>query len=214
MRLSGRRRVNRSSSCPTIGAGIISPASVQIIEVVIYSAPDDHFAGGVQNCGVRISPIRRIRSARRCPAIGAGIVFAAGVNSRRKTFTITAPDNHFGPRPYCSVARSRAGRAGAVCKCPGICGRIVPPARVQKRIVTLPAPYDHLTAGPDCRVLIPGFGWSSGGCPGVRRACSAIVYFRKAIAGVHRDVCSGRIAFRSCQPGLQWFLWPRHCCEL
>ena len=41
---SGRGRVSRAGGCPTIGGGIVSPASVQTARYT--STPDDHFAAG------------------------------------------------------------------------------------------------------------------------------------------------------------------------
>ena len=63
--LSGRRRVGGAGGCPTVGAGIVSPASVQIAAII--SAPDDHFTAG-PDC--RVSFVRKERcSGGSCPGI-------------------------------------------------------------------------------------------------------------------------------------------------
>ena len=41
---SGSGRVGRAGGCPTVGTGIISPAGVQKVVVLIYAAPDDDAA--------------------------------------------------------------------------------------------------------------------------------------------------------------------------
>ena len=74
---SGRGRVDRAGGCPTIRAGIVSPASVRKV-VDIISAPDDHFTAG-PDCRVNDSAVGALVSAGGCPTIRAGIVFPAGV---------------------------------------------------------------------------------------------------------------------------------------
>ena len=76
---SGSGRVGGAGGCPTIGAGIVSPAGVQIAASVI-SAPDDHFAAG-PHCRVSESASRRVGGAGGCPTVRAGIVSAAGVQA-------------------------------------------------------------------------------------------------------------------------------------
>ena len=76
--LSGSGRVGGAGGCPTIGAGIVSPAGVQIANAV--SAPDDHFAAG-PHCRVTVSGSGRVGRAGGRPTIGVGIVSAAGVQT-------------------------------------------------------------------------------------------------------------------------------------
>jgi hypothetical protein len=58
---SSRGRVNSGSIYPTVGAGIVSTASIKNADTV--SAPDDHFAAG-PHCRVKESPNRRVRDFR------------------------------------------------------------------------------------------------------------------------------------------------------
>ena len=51
--VSGSGRVGGAGGCPTVGAGIVSPAGVQKAAAII-SAPDDHFAAG-PDCRVHVS---------------------------------------------------------------------------------------------------------------------------------------------------------------
>ncbi len=55
--------------------------------------------------------------------------------------------------PDCGVPLSASGRIGGACGCPTICAGIVSPAGVQIRVAAPPAPDNHFTAGPDCRVI-------------------------------------------------------------
>ena len=74
---SGGGRVSSAGGCPTVCAGIVSAAGVQIAADII-SAPDDHFAAG-PDCRVNESGSGRVGGAGGCPTIGAGIISAAGV---------------------------------------------------------------------------------------------------------------------------------------
>ena len=79
MKLSGSGRIGSAGGCPTIGAGIVSPASVKNVgAVIIGAAPDDHFTAG-PHCRVSVSTSGRIGSAGGCPTVGAGIVSPASV---------------------------------------------------------------------------------------------------------------------------------------
>src|SRR4029077_19484348 len=95
----------------TVGARIISPASVQIFENESrsVSAPDDHFTAG-PDCSVAPSGIGRIGGAGACPTVGARIIFSASVKSA--SVVKSAPDDHFTASPDCGVAASRCGHAG------------------------------------------------------------------------------------------------------
>ena len=100
----GRGRIGGAGGCPTIRAGIVSAAGVQIVSC--RSAPDDHFAAG-PDCRVTVSGIGRVGGAGGCPTIGAGIVSAAGVQSA--ALVISAPDDHFTAGPHCCVTVRPAG---------------------------------------------------------------------------------------------------------
>ena len=63
--------------CPTVGAGIVSPAGVETA-VIIISAPDDHFTAG-PDCRVILSGSGCVGGAGGCPTVGARIISPAGV---------------------------------------------------------------------------------------------------------------------------------------
>src|SRR5207253_5813454 len=67
MLVSGIGRVGGGGGCPTVGAGIISPAGVQIAADT-SSAPDDHFAAG-PDCRVTVSGSGRVGKAGGCPCV-------------------------------------------------------------------------------------------------------------------------------------------------
>ena len=73
-------RIGGAGGCPTVGAGIISSAGVQIAAGVVTSAPDDHFTVG-PHCRVTDSASGRVGGAGGCPTVGAGIISAAGVQT-------------------------------------------------------------------------------------------------------------------------------------
>ena len=75
--LSGRGHVGGARGCPTVRAGIVSPAGVKI-GVVITATPDDHFTAGPDR-GVKGSGSGRVGGAGGYPTIRAGIVSPAGV---------------------------------------------------------------------------------------------------------------------------------------
>src|SRR5262249_12594714 len=64
---SGLGRVDGAGGCPTVGAGIVSPAGVKIAATV-PTAPDDHFAAGPR-FRVHLSAIRRIVCGGSFPTI-------------------------------------------------------------------------------------------------------------------------------------------------
>ena len=75
---SASGRVGGAGGCPTIRAGIVSPAGVQKIADCVSSTPDDHFTAG-PHCRVKYSRSGRVGGAGGCPTIRAGIVSPAGV---------------------------------------------------------------------------------------------------------------------------------------
>ena len=124
---SGDGRVGGVGGCPTVGAGIVSAAGVQIV-IGAMSAPDDHFAAG-PHCRVTVSARGRVGGAGGCPTIRAGIVSAAGVQIAG--VASSAPDDHFTAGPHCRVNVSASGRVGGAGGCPTIRAGIVSPAGVQ-----------------------------------------------------------------------------------
>ena len=84
--VSAGGRVGGAGGCPTIRAGIVSPAGVQIADTD-HSAPDDHFTAS-PHCRVNVSGSGRVGGAGGRPTIRAGIVSPAGV---RITAVTTPP---------------------------------------------------------------------------------------------------------------------------
>src|SRR2546430_13691297 len=75
---SASGHVGEAGRCPTIGAGIISAASVKKSAAARASAPDNHFAAG-PDCCVNGSGTGRVGDTGSCPTVGGRIIFAAGV---------------------------------------------------------------------------------------------------------------------------------------
>ena len=159
---SGSGRVGGAGGCPTVGAGIVPPAGVQISRR-------------------RIRPRRsfRCRSTLLCDTFGQRARWWCwwlsncrcwDCISRRcsKSYRQSAPDDHFTAGPDRRVTASGSGRVGGAGGCPTVGAGIVSPAGVQKAAVTS-APDDHFAAGPHCRVTGSGSGrvGGAGGCPTV-----------------------------------------------
>jgi hypothetical protein len=78
VRVSRRRCILEARGDPTVGARIVSAASVAIMKRFIHATPDDHFTTGPHRCVV--DPAwGYIDKPRGCPTVGAGIISAAGV---------------------------------------------------------------------------------------------------------------------------------------
>jgi hypothetical protein len=144
-----------AGDCPTVGAGIVPTATIQIGSV--SSTPNDHLAAG-PHCRVMVSSSRHVRRASRCPTISAGNVSPTSVQKVIGAIKkIPAPDDHFAPGPHCRVTGSYRGRIGRASRCPTIGARIVSLAGVQiVGTIVLSAPDDHFAAGPHCRVTNSG----------------------------------------------------------
>ncbi len=120
-----------------------------------HSAPDDHFTAG-PHCRVIDSRIGRVGGAGGCPTVRAGIISAAGVQSRADDppQTIISLPVH---TAVCKVRRSRARWwcwSLSNCRCWDCIFR-----RCSNRDAAIvSAPDDHFTAGPHCRVTIRASG--------------------------------------------------------
>jgi hypothetical protein len=83
-----------------------------------------------------------------------------------------APDEHFVARPNGWMERSLRRRAAGGHGLPGVRSRTVIPAIIEKCVGwLLPAPDEHLAAGPQCRMIITWF-WRTIGvqwCPRISR---------------------------------------------
>ena len=110
--------------CPTIGAGIVSPAGIHEV-AENASTPDDHFTASPHG-GVRVSWIRRVGGACGCPTVGAGIVFPSRVQIG--CIISSTPDDHFTASPHCCMVCSCFGRVGGAGSRPTIGAGIASPA--------------------------------------------------------------------------------------
>ena len=165
MTCSGRGRVGGAGGCPTVGAGIVSAAGVQIAWIA-DSAPDDHFTAS-PHCRVKVSGSRARwwcwwLSNYRC----WDCICRRCSNRCRR---------HIRPR------RSFRCRSRLPCDCLGQLGALVVLVAVQLSVLGLylppvfksravtSAPDDHFTASPYCRVTVSGIGrvGGAGGCPTV-----------------------------------------------
>src|SRR4029077_5204818 len=117
--------------CPTVSAGIISPAGVHISAVI--SAPDDHFTSGPHR-SVNFPASGCAGGAGGCPTVGGRMISAASVKIPANINP--TPDDHFAAGPHCCVIRSASGRVGEAGSCPRVVGarrrrlRAVSPASV------------------------------------------------------------------------------------
>ena len=136
---------------PTIRAGIVSPAGVQIV-AVIRSTPDDHFAAG-PDCRVTESGRGRVGGAGGCPTIRAGIVSPAGVQ-------IDVPSSLHPRRSFRCRSRLPCDRIGqrARWSCWWLsnysCWDCISRQCSKALCHHGSAPDDHFTAGPHCRVIV------------------------------------------------------------
>jgi hypothetical protein len=150
--------VGRGGGCPTIRAGVVSPAGVLANGSI--SAPDDHF-NTRPHCGVTPSAVRCVARADGCPIIGAGIISSAGIEIVvvDPVVIIPAPDDYFTAGPHCRVGDAGFGCVGRAGRRPAIRIGIVSSARIEYVEKAGPStPDDHFTASPHCCVRAAGFG--------------------------------------------------------
>ncbi len=155
--------VSGASRCPTVGAGIVSPAGVDDVAIIILPAPDDHFVAG-PHWRVKDPRAGGVGNAGGCPSVGAGIISAAGVGEG--VTILPAPDDHFAAGPDCGVIGPATRCVRSAGRCPSVGTGIVSSAGVQ---IASAAPDDHFAAGPDCGVILSDSGGVSGAsrCPTV-----------------------------------------------
>jgi hypothetical protein len=82
VKVPGGRCIANASSSPTICAGIVSPAGVQIVARANKSAPNDHFITSPHRLR-NTSRRGRVGGAGGCPTVGTGIVSSASVSNVR-----------------------------------------------------------------------------------------------------------------------------------
>ena len=142
-------RIGQVRGCPTICAGIVSPAGARIFST--FSTPDDHFSA-TPDCRVMESGSGCVGHAGGCPRIRAGIVSPAGV--KRSGVIPSSPNDHFTAGPDCRVIASGFGRVGRAGRCPSIRAGIVSGASVCRLadVVSISSPRQsfHFQSRPPC----------------------------------------------------------------
>jgi hypothetical protein len=146
--------VDRAGSCPSVCAGIVSPASIQVaVKATSNSTPDDHL-GADPDGGVMDSAERRVGRASSCPTVVGWVVPAPSVKKVR--VIPSTPNDHFTAGPDRRVCISRSGRVDGARGGPRVGRWVISTARVE----VMPdigreraSPYDHFAAGPDCAVV-------------------------------------------------------------
>src|SRR6476660_627765 len=111
---SSDRRISGVGGRPSIRAGIVFPAGVQIVARTIerISTPNDHFTASPHR-RVILSANGRVDRGGGRPAIRAGIISPAAIEIVAEV--AAAPDDHFTAGPHCRVTESGDGcvdRAG------------------------------------------------------------------------------------------------------
>ena len=169
MSISALRRVKHASGCPTVRPGIISPASVKIINAG-SAAPEDCFTTG-PNCCVTASRGWCVHRGCSCPAVGVRIISSASVRTGSRKGNSPSPNNHFAAGPHRSVIRAGNWCISCAGGRPTIRTRIVSAAGV-KIVSVVSAPHDRLSSGPDRRMILSAIGGvgSAGQCPAVTSA--------------------------------------------
>lgn len=112
MKISRGGCIGGAGSGPRIGSGIVPSASIFRIP-----APDDHFTPS-PNRGMVGSCRWRIDRGSRCPGVGAGIVYSAGVEATGAV--LSSPNDYCTARPHCRVKRPRSGRIDRACRSPSV----------------------------------------------------------------------------------------------
>ena len=161
------RCIGETRRRPTVRAGIVLAAGVQIVNAV-SSAPPDHFAAGPHRSVVP-SCRRRVYDRGSYPAVRGWIVPPAAVQVAVSTTSVSTPDDHFAASPYRRVMVSRHRRIGGAGSDPTIHDRVVSAAGVQFIAAIIPAPDNHLVARPHCAM-----NRSRSGCVGRARGGPAI----------------------------------------
>ena len=161
VRIAGAGRVGGAGGCPTIGAGIVSAASVKI------------------SCCRHIRPRRssHCRSKLPCERLGQRARWWCWWLSKLSVPGLylppvfkdcrckSAPDDHLTASPDCCVIDRAAGALVVLVAVQlSVLGLYLPPV-LKGAAVIVSAPDDHLSASPDCRVTglahrAHWWGWS------------------------------------------------------
>src|SRR5262249_13216438 len=144
----------------------VFPTSVKVTPVPVVSGPADHFIATPYG-DVGFSRRGCISSACSHPAVGAWVVFAAGVKRTVNVVAVPAPDYHLAVSPHCWMTVAWVGRVSDAGSRPTIHAWIVSAATVQFTIAIVPTPGDHFALGPHCSVFGSCIGrvGRAGSCP-------------------------------------------------
>src|SRR5207247_9967175 len=85
----------------------VPSSGVQLQEIFISAAPDDHFTAS-PDCRVIDSGARGVGGPRGYPTISAGTISPAGVKWERGNL-ISTPDDHLTAGPHCRVIAAGIG---------------------------------------------------------------------------------------------------------
>jgi hypothetical protein len=142
---------------PVVGIRIVSPTTLEIVEL-ISSTPDDHLIAG-PDCRVESARLRGIRGVSGPPIIRAGIVSPSGIQVVVTCIIeITSPNDHLASCPdRCVAGTSERGviRSDA---CPTVCYGGIPSPGIEVCIKISSSPNNHLTTGPHGCVKFSRFG--------------------------------------------------------
>jgi hypothetical protein len=111
------RHVHGARRCPTVSAGVVSPASIQVtVSATSKAAPNDHLAARpdrrvLSPCG------RCIGGAGRYPTVGYRIVSAASV---QKGSIEPAPDDQLATCPHRALTPSCLRCISGAGRCPSV----------------------------------------------------------------------------------------------
>ena len=167
---------------PTVGAGIVSPAGVEIHTGTSVSTPDDHFTAS-PHCRVmsRAAGALVVLVAVQLSVLGLYLppVFEVAVR-------VSAPDDHFTASPDCRVTARAAGALVVLVAVQlSVLGLYLPPVfKYAAAIIT--APDDHFSCRSRLRCDRPASGrvGGAGGCPTIRARIVSPAGVQQSIAAV------------------------------
>ena len=208
--VSGSGRIGGAGGCPTIRARDCISRRCSNASAII-SAPDDHFTAG-PDCRVTLSGSGRVGDAGGCPTIGAGIVSPAGVQI--DAVISIRPRRSFRCRstPPCERTRPAGALVVLVAVQLSVPGLYLPPVFIMP--LTSPAPDDHFTAGPHCRVTVSAhrarwWCWWLSNCPCWDCICPPV--FKIAADRYPRPRrsfhCRSRLPCESLAQRARWWCW-------
>src|SRR5207237_1131147 len=123
VRVSSGRRVGGVGSCPTVCAGIIAAAGIQIVTAAAEAAPDNQLAAG-PHCTLTPSGSGGVGSAGGDPSVGRWIVSAASGKTVYVGSVGSGPYNDFSAGPDCGVTPASVGHVRRRSASPSVVGAV------------------------------------------------------------------------------------------